>query len=125
MIIKYLENLRKQSPEVRKTYALFFTTVITATIVAIWVVTIYINNLGTRSVDETDNNPNKKQTTSDLFESSNTFVDDKETTNSNLREDWTQDLRQFDDESLTKSPFQTDEVKTVETVNTATSSSGF
>ena len=101
MVFSYLEKLRRKPAEVRRTYALVFTSVITGIVVLIWLVFAYINNLGTRPVDEGRKDGDSSFSLSEVFKQSNEFLNTvNQNTYSDETDDWTQELRQFNDDAL-------------------------
>ena len=100
MIIDYIDRLRKESPEVRKTYAMFFTIGVTTVIVIVYLTILFIGNVSTQSNEDSQKTVAEK-TTSDLFKTSNTFIENNEGgVSANSENDWTQELRQFNDDAL-------------------------
>jgi predicted PurR-regulated permease PerM len=101
MIFSYLEKLRRKPVEVRRTYTLVITIVITSVVVLIWLLFAYINSFGTRPTEGERVNDESSQTLTDLFEQSNEFLDNvNENTYIEDSNDWTQQLQQFHDDSL-------------------------
>lgn len=124
MLIEYLEQLRKQPVEVRKKYTLFFTTVITTCIVLIYVISLFINGLGTRSLDKEnlESEISKEKTVSKMFESSNVFIDNVDIiAPKKENNEWSQDFEEFDLQTQTASSssiYETEEKDTVFSTST-------
>jgi len=100
MIIEYIEQLRKQPAEIRRRYALFFTSVVTVVIVLIYVTSLFINSLGTRSVDDrkTATEKSEEQSISNMFNSSNVFVNEGEVVNKKEQSTWKDEFMQLYEE---------------------------
>ncbi len=104
MLFEYIENLRKKSPEARKTFAFAFTFGVTGLIVAIWIGIMLINNFGRRPVGNQDLEQKTIDTkvqnvsTQDLFNDSNVFLNDPDSNSSvnSQNDDWVKQLNNID-----------------------------
>lgn len=105
MFIEYLENLRGKSKEARKRYALLFSSIITGAVILVWIISIFLTNFGMRS-SESEKNENKNieqeetKSVSDLFDSSNSFIENTENGFTDSQNNWIEDLRTLESQSI-------------------------
>lgn len=81
MIFKYIERIKKFPKDVRKTYAIILTSVITGVVVCIYLIALFLGSLGTRAPTEdaqgTEVSLRKEiDSIKQLFDASNVFKDE-------------------------------------------------
>ncbi len=76
MLFSFLEKIRRSSPEVRKSYTLFFTVGITGFIILVYLTSIYLTMLGKRSPEEQVERsvPEGDNSIRELFDEANVFT---------------------------------------------------
>jgi hypothetical protein len=122
MLLSYIEQLRNQPASVRKRFAVVFATIVTVLVVLVYLLTLYLNSLGTRSLEpkETDTSELRENnnTAKTQFDSSNEFL---ETPSERLFDTKQNTPPQKDFSQSTKSIQQSfNEIQLDEAVHTAT-----
>jgi len=78
MLFKYLENVRREPYEVRKTHAIFITVTLTGMVVFVWLLGFLFNYLGTRDLrSEELGIVDEESKITTLFNNANSFMDEK------------------------------------------------
>ena len=74
MLFEYIENARSKSVETRKHYAMVFSITVTVLVALLWIVTLFFKGVGTGEYAAKKELESEGETTSDLFRSSNQFL---------------------------------------------------
>lgn len=100
MLFTFIENIRKQSKEVRRSYAVFITVGITLVIVCTYFLVMYFGALGTRPWDGGEDESKKDTSASDLFNASNVFFEGGAEEQSRTGESWSDQLQKMNEQFM-------------------------